>query len=185
VRIFERRRVWRMEPEHFHQAAAMLAAAVAAAGVRADAVVGIARGGQPLAQLLGRALGLPVDHVRARHNPGDGVYEPGTGIVEVDGSRLRCQRGARLLVADDICGTGATLTAVRRRLAAACGAPVAFACTLCRNEGSTVCPDAWVWDVRDWVVFPWEARESGTVTDPLPAPLVVHTAATPPAGGAW
>jgi hypoxanthine phosphoribosyltransferase len=170
-----------MEPGHFHEAAARLADTVGGLRVRANAVVGIARGGQPLAEFLGRALGLPVHHVRARRNHGDGVYEQGTGMVDIDSSRLRCQRGAQLLVADDICGTGATLTAVRRHLAAVHGSKVAFACTLCRNEGSTVCPDAWVWDVRDWVVFPWEAHDPGVQTHPLPAPLVVRTARTPPA----
>ncbi len=61
---------------------------------------------------------------------------------------------------DDICGTGATLTAVTSALAriAAPGAALVTA-TLCRNAGSPCRPDLTVWDdLREWVVFPWEAR---------------------------
>ena len=59
-------------------------------------------------------------------------------------------------------------------MAAVHGARVAFACTLCRNEGSSVYPDAWVWDVRDWVVFPWEPHDPGLRTSPLPTPPTVR-----------
>jgi hypoxanthine phosphoribosyltransferase len=98
--------------------------------------------------------------------------------VTVDGEDVRLAPlapGIRVLVADDICGSGATLAAVTRRLADSIR-PMAFTtCTLCRNEGSGRTPDLWVWDVRDWVAFPWEPTPAGE-TVPLPAPTSVQRA---------
>jgi hypothetical protein len=174
-RIFEHRRVWRLDQARFEAAAALLARAITSHLDAVDAVVGIARGGCALADALSGALEVPAGTIRARHNPTDAIYSQGQGRVEleVDGFQPPAST-ARVLVVDDICGTGATLKAVRRYLSTIAPATRVLTCTLCRNEGSCAQPDMWVWAVRDWVVFPWEERATPTHTTLLPAPAAVR-----------
>ena len=182
-RIFERRRLWRLERPTFHAAARLLAQAVVEpagggdGGV--DLVVGVARGGQALAEALAVSLGVGVCMIGARHNLTDARYLQASGHVEVDLSPLAAGAvaGARCLVADDICGTGATLQAVTHQLERRWAAQVRT-CTLCRNDGAggRPLPDWWVWDVRDWVAFPWEPPPSPHApTVALPTPTRVRT----------
>jgi hypothetical protein len=141
-RTFNRDFAWQMTGPQAATAAALLAGA-AATGGPVDAVIAIARG---------------VRTVRARHNPTDAMYAEATGRVWCDAAGTGPLRG-RLLVVDDICGTGATLATVTSALARAAepGAALVTA-TLCRNAGSPGRPDLTVWDdLREWVIFPWEA----------------------------
>ena len=103
-------------------------------------------------------LAAPVCTVRARHNPTDAMYAQATGRVWCDTAGTGPVRG-RVLVVDDICGTGATLAAVTSTLARTAETGTALVtATLCRNAGSPCRPDLTVWDdLREWVIFPWEA----------------------------
>ncbi|MGH8899787.1 MAG: phosphoribosyltransferase, partial [Egibacteraceae bacterium] len=157
TRIFEHGRVWRLDQAAFEAAAGLLADAIIPTAGRVDAVVGVARGGCALAEALSAALAVPAVTIRARHNPTDAAFSQGQGWVDLDPVEFDPPApGARLLVADDICGTGATLDTVRGYLSTAASAARVFTCALCRNEGSRFSPDVWVWEVRDWVTFPWE-----------------------------
>jgi uncharacterized protein len=174
-RIFEHRRVWLLDQATFEAAAGLLAGAIIPIVGRIDAVVGIARGGCALAEALSAALAVPALTIRARHNPTDAAFSQGQGWVDLDPVEFHAPaRGARLLVADDICGTGATLGTICGYLSTAASAAGVFTCTLCRNEGSRIRPDVWVWEVRDWVAFPWEQPATPTQTTLLPAPMTVR-----------
>jgi hypoxanthine phosphoribosyltransferase len=155
-RSFNREFAWQMTASQAAAAAAVLAGA-AARGGPVDAVVAVARGGTWPARDIAAALGVPVTTVRARHNPTDAMYAQATGRVWCD-AEAGPVRG-RVLVVDDICGTGATLTAVTSALARIAGPGAALVtATLCRNAGSPCRPDLMVWDdLREWVIFPWEA----------------------------
>jgi hypothetical protein len=156
-RAFNHAFAWQMTGRQAATAAAVLAGA-AATGGPVDAVIAIARGGTRPARDVAAALGAPVRTVRARHNPTDAVYAAATGRVWCDAAEAGPLRG-RLLVVDDICGTGATLATVTSALARVSepGAALVTA-TLCRNAGSPGRPDLTVWDdLREWVIFPWEA----------------------------
>ena len=156
-RSFNREFAWQMTASQVVGAAAVLAEA-ATRGGPVDAVVAVARGGTQPAHDIAAALSVPVRTVRARHNPTDAMYAQATGRVWCDAAEAGPVRG-RVLVVDDICGTGATLTAVTSALAriAEPGAALVTA-TLCRNAGSPCHPDLTVWnDLREWVIFPWEA----------------------------
>jgi hypothetical protein len=158
-------------------AAAVLAGA-ASRGGPVDAVIAVARGGTQPARDIAAALGVPARTVRARHNPTDAMYAQATGHVWCDAAETGPLRG-RVLVVDDICGTGATLAAVTSALALAAepGAELVTA-TLCRNAGSPCRPDLTVWDdLREWVIFPWEAGPpDGLPARCLPDPGQAFTA---------
>lgn len=156
-RTFNHAFAWQMTVPQAAAAASALARAVAS-GCPVDAVIAIARGGTQPGRDIAAALGAPVRTVQARHNQTDSLYEAATGRVWCDAAETGPVRG-RVLVVDDICGTGATLAAVTSALTQV-GAPgtVLVTATLCRNAGSPARPDLTVWDdLEEWVVFPWEA----------------------------
>jgi hypoxanthine phosphoribosyltransferase len=180
-RVFAHQQIWRLTPESFRTGADVLAAAVPAAIGPVAAVVGVAAGGLVLADALAARLEVPRLVVRARHNTTDAIYEPATGDVTCDLSGMPCGPGAHhisgpVLIADDICGSGATLRCVRAALLAHLDVDVTLhAVVLCRNTGADHDPDLWLWDVSDWVVFPWEPPPTRAVMLPLPTPTAVRT----------
>lgn len=165
TRIFENRRVWQLTHGEF------LAAACLIVGREAEfapaAVLGIARGGVPLAEVVAEQLGVPAVVVRACHNAPVGIQQAATGRVLLDhghneGALAALPAASSLLVVDDICGSGATLHAIAEMLTATVSPSDVRTAVLCRNEGSDYPLDSWGWDVADWVHFPWEpAPESG------------------------
>ena len=168
ARVFERKRIWRLDRAAFEAAAALIAAAERPR--QPDLIVGIDRGGRDLATALSVHLGIPAVMIRARHNPSDEIALPAAGTVTADLSPLDgCKVPPRLLVADDIAGSGQTLAAVSGLIADRFGAARIRTAVLCRNAGSSDAPDTWVWDVADWVAFPWEPPP-GAPTEPLPFP---------------
>ena len=168
VRVFEHQRIWQLDRAAFDAAAALIAAAEHPH--QPQLIIGIDRGGRDLANALSRHLQIPVVMITARHNASDQIALPAAGTVGVDLSPLGNQaRSARLLVADDIAGSGQTLAVTSGLLAARNGPASIRTAVLCRNAGSSLTPDTWVWDVADWVVFPWETPP-GIPTRPLPLP---------------
>lgn len=179
TRVFERKGMWSMNPVDFRSACQHLAEAALARYERIDTVIGIARGGCPPAFALAARTGASKVVVEARHNHDDSTYALASGTVEVDPSPLRslAAKSGPFLIVDDICGTGLTLRAVTAHLRAiaADGASIATA-TLCRNAGAPRgLPNLYVWDVADWVIFPWEASPPGCRPSPLPPPSRVST----------
>ncbi len=172
TRVFEHARIWVLPQDHLEQAAHLIAGAATADG-RVDAVVGVAQGGLPPARRVSELLGVPMFPIHARHNASSAAFVQASGIVECrsDGIAPGALHG-RVLIVDDICGTGATLRAVTDELAplAAPGTRILSA-TLCRNIGAEGKPDFHIWDVNDWVHFPWETPpDDQTPREPLPAP---------------
>lgn len=163
ARTFAHRRILRMPMDAYTTAVGLLADAVAAQLSPVEAVIGVAAGGLPPARSLGRLLGVPVFRVDARHNPTDASYTQATGQVShnvaamataLAGRRL----SGRLLLVDDICGSGATLDAVEPALADhLTPAATVHPMVLCRNLAAKRRLDLWVWTVDDWVCFPWES----------------------------
>jgi hypoxanthine phosphoribosyltransferase len=168
ARVFEHKRIWQLEQAAFEAAAALIAAAERPH--QPDLIIGIDRGGRNLATALSAHLNVTAVMIRARHNPSDKIALPAAGSVSVDLSPLRNRAApTRLLLADDIAGSGQTLAATSRLLAGQFGTARIRTAVLCRNAGSTQAPDTWVWDVADWVAFPWEPPPDPP-TEPLPFP---------------
>jgi hypoxanthine phosphoribosyltransferase len=172
-RIFDHRRIWRLDQPTFVAAAALIARHEARH--QPQLVIGVARGGVPLANFVGRQLGIDIGTISARHNRSDDLYVQASGHVVLSGEQPglgEVPAGRRVLVVDDICGTGATFAAVANLLGARLAPNQLRTAVLCRNAAATNRPDVWIWDTRDWVVFPWE-RPTDQPTEALPAPTSV------------
>ncbi|MDG4830012.1 phosphoribosyltransferase family protein [Solwaraspora sp. WMMD1047] len=161
-RVFAHQRILRLTQDVFQHGARMLAEAATDRIGNITAVVGIANGGLTPAATIAHALRTPTYQVTAKHNTTDDPYHQATGTVSHDLHPLVVRlRGRRLhgnvLLVDDISGSGATFTtllpALAPHLAATCTVHTA---ALCRNTGSDHNPRLWLWDVNDWVRFPWE-----------------------------
>ncbi|WP_326550189.1 phosphoribosyltransferase [Micromonospora sp. NBC_01813] len=171
-RIFEGQRIWHMSTDLLTAATSLLAGAEQP--FAPDVIIGIARGGVPVASALSQLMRVPDQVITARHNLDDRIMVQATGRVTIDTAGLPRERaGQRILLVDDICGTGATIDAVRAALDAQLRPAAVRTVVLCRNSGSPVMPDTWVWDVADWTVFPWET-DPGQVTESLPVPAGVR-----------
>jgi|GEM_PF-3481432 len=168
-RVFDHRQLWRLSDTAHSEAIGLLSRRAAIRFGPISTVIGIAEGGRVPAERIARRLSLPLEIVTARHNATDDHYLPATGKVACDIGAIR--PAGTVLVVDDICGSGATLQAVRSALGVV-AAPQSniMTATLCRNAGASLRPDLVVWDeLRDWVVFPWEDQPPGLATDlPLP-----------------
>jgi len=173
-RLFEGRRTWRVSAGLLVHAVELIAAAERRCGP--DLIVGIKRGGAPVATALAQEMGVRHALVSARHNPGDEIAVQATGHVSVDLEELDRDpdlRGRRVLLADDICGSGSTIRAVTAALRPVLHPRFLRVAVLCRNAGSQISPGSWVWDVSDWTVFPWE-EPPGCPTELLPVPTEVR-----------
>jgi hypoxanthine phosphoribosyltransferase len=175
-RVFEHRCLWRLTPDALREATTLLAGAILRNHSSIQHVIGIANGGTAPAHLLARVFGVPARTVRAQHNLTDIVYQQATGTVTVNLDPLtRTLHGQRLagrvLIVDDICGSGATLRRLRHELTPWLD-PSAQVLTavLCLNSGASTPPDYSVWTICDWVVFPWEQPPTGHDTTALPTP---------------
>jgi uncharacterized protein len=113
--------------------------------------------------------------VRTSHNSGDAVRQQATGRVTLDvAAATDLEQGLRVLLCDDIVGTGATLAAVSGALEVLIVPRQIQTVTLYRNAGATDHPDLWLWEVRDWVVFPWEPPPPANQTRALAPPYQVR-----------
>jgi hypoxanthine phosphoribosyltransferase len=135
-----------------------LAEAVAADGYRPDMILGIARGGLLVAGGLGYALGVK--------NTFTMNVEFYTGVDE----RLELPMilppvpdlvdfgETRVLIADDVADTGATLQLVQEFCA---GKVAEVRCAVLYEKPRSVVQCEYVWRRTDrWITFPWSAEEA-------------------------
>ncbi len=124
-----------------------------------DLVVGIARGGYVIARVLSDLLGVSevaVVGIGSYAGPGKKFREP--RITQ----HLPCTpQGRRILLVDDIADTGGTLLLAKGYLNGRGAAEVRTA-TIHLRPGSKTIPDYYVNVTDDWVMYPWEARETIT-----------------------
>ncbi|MFG3253263.1 phosphoribosyltransferase [Streptomyces sp. NPDC048172] len=174
-RVFRRQRPYALSEAVCNVALSQLTAAIGQRGAPSG-IIGIASGGRHPAEKIADQLDVPLFHATARHNATDDLYVQATGRVEIhlptDLPRLL---SGRFVIVDDICGTGATLTALTDALTPrrAPGTRLEWA-TLCRNIGSPIAPHWWCWEVDEWTVFPWEPRPTMR-TQALTVPEGVRT----------
>ena len=140
-----------------------LAAAIRKSGWKPDFILGLWRGGAPVAIAIHeffKVSGWNVQHIPLKcssytgigMNEGEVVFTCG----EVVFAMLR--KGEKVLVVDDVFDTGKTAAAVKRKLTAI-GADMRIACTYWKpeNNQTDLKPDYYTEDVGGkWVVFPHE-----------------------------
>jgi uncharacterized protein len=149
----------------FGRATRELATEILADGFRPDLILAIARGGLFPAGALGYALGVKNLHVMNvefytgvdERLPMPVMLPPVPNAVDLS--------GARVLVADDVADTGATLGLVKHF----CAEHVAeVRCAVIYEKPRSTVKCEYVWRRTDrWIEFPWSAP-SGEPSEPVP-----------------
>lgn len=172
MRVFENRRLWSVDEETL-ECALVLAARAIPTHWSLDAIVAIRRGGVMPGERLANLLGLPIHFASARHNLTDQIQSRTSQSVKIGSDFGDVPKHQRVLVVDDVCGTGRTLRAVTDTLLQTRSSRGVKTFVLCLNAGCIEPPDMWAWSIRDWVVFPWESQPAGEKSA-LVAPVAVQ-----------
>lgn len=126
-------------------------------GFKPEVIVGVSRGGWPPARVLSDLLGNPnLANVKAE------FY---LNVAETKGEPALTQpvstavSGMRVLVVDEIADTGESLKLVRAHLFERGATDVKIA-TVYYKPWSIIKPDYYEKKTSNWVIFPWETRET-------------------------
>jgi len=126
-------------------------------GYKPDIIVGVARGGWPVARIMSDLLENPdIANVKVE------FY---LGVAETKGEPMITQsvsvpvKGKNVLLVDDVADTGKSLALVKRHLSEQGGANVKTA-TIYYKPWSTLKPDWFERQTERWIVFPWERKET-------------------------
>jgi hypoxanthine phosphoribosyltransferase len=131
-----------------------LAENVAASGERFDLVIGIARGGIPIAMVVADKLGIKVDflNVKSYTDVGERVKPK---ILSTITEKIADKR---VLVVDDLVDGGATMESITEYLSTQSPSDMKTA-VLFTKPWSTFTPDFSLKVVDNWIVFPYERGE--------------------------
>ncbi|WP_326550178.1 phosphoribosyltransferase [Micromonospora sp. NBC_01813] len=172
-----RQPVHRLTLTSYDHATTLLADAVTRRLGPITAVIGIGTSGVPLAHSLATRLTAKPLRINARHERAAPADSRTSGHVTVDLRPLDTALNGRRLVgtvllADDTCRTGATLTTVYPKLAPYLTAgSTLHTVVLFRHTTADYNPHLWLWDITHPVHLPWQA--------PLPADAPVHDLTLP------
>jgi hypoxanthine phosphoribosyltransferase len=156
ARLVERRVVtW----EEFGRLADSLAALILRTRrVRHDLVIGVLRGGGPLALVVADRLRVRVDFLNVKSY---------TGVGERAGPRVLSTiiediENKDVLLVDDLVDEGATMSFAVEFLRSRYSPRSIQTSSLFVKPWSRFIPDYYLGSVREWVIFPWELCEFGT-----------------------
>ena len=119
-----------------------------------NVIVAIARGGLSVANLLSYILDLPVTTISV--STYTGMKKQNTPHIEYGAAKE--VEGCNVLLVDDVADSGETLSFCQNYLKKHKVASLSLA-TLFYKPSSTVKPDFFVKQTKDWVVFPYEFPE--------------------------
>jgi len=126
-------------------------------GFKPDIIVGISRGGWPPARVLSDLLSNPnVANVRAEFYLG--IAETGSEPTLTQPVSVNT-RGKKILIVDEVADTGKSLKMVRKHIVQE-GAREVRTVTVYYKPWSIVRPDYFAKETSDWIVFPWEIKET-------------------------
>lgn len=144
-----------------------LGARIFRSGFRPDFVVGIWRGGAPVAAPIHEYLqvrGITADHIAIKASSYTGIDQR-SKTVEVTGLEpllARIEQKHALLLVDDVFDTGLTLQAILAQLRAAagsrCPSQIRLACPWYKpaHNCTSLKPDYYLHETDRWLVFPHE-----------------------------
>lgn len=138
-----------------------LALEVLSSGWHPDHLVGLWRGGSPIAIALHEALvwhGLNTGHspLAAHSYTGIDERQPEIAISGLDALTATLPAGSRLLVVDDVLDRGHTLAAVLQALEGRYEVRTAVAWFKPERNETPLRPDYHLHETTDWLVFPHE-----------------------------
>lgn len=129
---------------------------VRSGGERFDLVIGVARGGIPVAMVVADRLGVVVDMINVKSYSDIGKRSK-PRILSTVTERIA---GKRILLVDDLVDQGDTLEFLKRRFLAKRPRSLSTA-VLFKKPWSRTEPDYFLESVDKWVVFPFEVGEVG------------------------
>ena len=131
-----------------------LAEKVCSSGKAFDLVIGIARGGIPVAMVVSDRLGVKIDTITVKSY--SGIAERGsTRILSTPTEGIK---GTRVLLVDDLVDKGGTMIGVKGFLREE-GAKVVETAVLFKKPWSKAHPDYFLETTEEWIVFPFEVSE--------------------------
>jgi len=142
-------------PEYGNLAEA-LAEKVRAKGKKYDLVVGIARGGIPVAMVVSDHLNVKVDFVNVKSYSDIGRRAP----PKILSTLTEAIQGKDILLVDDLVDQGDTLTLMSGFLSGQKPKTLETA-VLFKKPWSKTQPDYFLEEISEWVVFPFELGEMG------------------------
>ena len=140
-------------PEYGNLAEA-LAEKVRSGGRRFDLVIGIARGGIPVAMVVSDRLDVRIDFINVKSYVG--IAE--RGIPRILSTLTEEIGGKHVLVVDDLVDQGDTMQVVKKNLAQQ-GPSLMEVAVLFNKPWTKIEPDYYLEVVDRWVVFPFELSE--------------------------
>lgn len=142
---------------HIYDMLLDLAGRIRRDGFKPDVIVGISRGGWPPARVLSDLLSNPnVANVRAEFYLG--IAETGSEPTLTQPVSVKTQ-GKRILIVDEVADTGKSLKMVKEHIIQD-GAMETKTVTVYYKPWSIVRPDYFAKETSDWIVFPWEIKET-------------------------
>jgi len=122
-----------------------------------DVIVGVCRGGWPLARVLSDLLeNSQLANVKVEFYFGVAETKSEPVITQPISTSVK---GKKILVVDDVADTGKSIWLVKQHLFEH-GAEEVKTATLYYKPWSTTKPDYYAKQTRHWIVFPWEIKET-------------------------
>jgi hypoxanthine phosphoribosyltransferase len=140
--------------------AAELVEKIRSQGRNYDLVIGIARGGIPVAMVISDELGVKIDIINVKSY--DGIAQ--RKHPKIISTLAEDVKGRRVLVVDDLVDEGDTMQTVLKHLSDK-SPRVLNAAVLFRKPWSKFEPDFYIETLDEWVVFPWERGEVGRILE--------------------
>ena len=167
-----------------------LSAQVRRSGWRPDFILGLWRGGAPVAVAVHeflKASGWDAAHMPLKCASYDGTGNNSDGVSFTLGDEVfgMFHHGDRVLVVDDVFDTGRTAEAVRARMDAM-GVEMRLACVYFKPEKNEtgLSPDYFVRDTgSEWIVFPHEIEGLSPDVVRMKSPLLAELLKDATAGG--
>ena len=143
--------------EGIYESLLELARNIRKAGFKPDIVVGVARGGWPVARVMSDLLENPeVANVKAEFYLGVAETKKEPIITQPVSASVQSKK---VLVVDDVADTGKSLALVKKHLKEQ-GADVIRIATIYYKPWSILKPDWFERQTERWIVFPWERKET-------------------------
>jgi hypoxanthine phosphoribosyltransferase len=122
-----------------------------------DIIVGLSRGGWPPARVLSDLLSSPnLANVRAEFYLGVGETKSEPTLTQPISVAVE---GKSVLIVDEVADTGKTLKLVKEHIIEQGAAEVRTATVYCK-PWSNIKPDYHSKETSDWIIFPWEVKET-------------------------